>query len=301
MNLQQLQALVAVAASGSISAAARRLKITQPVLSRTLQQLEQSVGAPLLQRSARGAVLTEYGETLAARARVVETELRKAREDIDQIRGERSGRLSIACSPVPMMFVLPAAMAMFRAQFPRVEVRVSEAVYPQAVVALREGEVDFAVGPVPGGGLGRDYTVTRLFNVDLVVVVKRNHPRAEARSLAALAAEEWIVTGPAQGPGAVVEDLFRSHQLTPPPCAIYLETIFSAVEMVRHTDLVGLLPAPVAAAAGDTVRIVPIREKCEPLRISIVMPVRTILTPAASALVSAIRTTSARWRQGGSA
>lgn len=297
MTLQQLQALASVATTGSISAAARRMKVTQPLLSRTLQQLEQSVGAPLLQRSARGAALTDYGQALVARARLVESELRKAREDIEQMRQLRSGRIAAACSPVSMMYVLPAAIAMFRAQFPNVEVRISEEVFPHAVQALREGRVDFAVGPVPAAGLGRDFAVKHLFDVDLVVAVNLNHRRVNARSLAALVGEEWLVTGPVGGPGAIVHELFRQHSLTPPACTLYLETIFSAVEMIKHTDLAGLLPAPVAAAAGDAIRIVPIREKIEPLRLSIVTPTRTILTPAARALVSAVTAMSARWRQ----
>lgn len=295
MNLQQLRALVAVAGTGSINAAARVVGVTQPVLSRTLRELEKSVGVTLLRRSARGAVLTEYGEALAARARLVDTELRKAREDLDQLRGVASGRISVACSPVPTMFVLPAAMALFRTQFPGIEVRVSEVVYPQVMQAFRDGAIDFAVGPMPPAGLGPDFTVTRLFDVELVVVVKRGHPRASARSIAALGGEEWVVTGPAQGPGAVVADLFRRNDLAPPAQSIYLETVSSAVEMIRHTDLAGLLPAPVAAAAGDSLVVVPVRERCEPLRMGIAVPARAILTPAARALVSAIRATSSGW------
>ena len=59
---------------------------------------------------ARGAALTDYGQALAARARLVDIELRKAREDIEQMRELRSGRIAAACSPVSMMLVLPAAM-----------------------------------------------------------------------------------------------------------------------------------------------------------------------------------------------
>jgi LysR family transcriptional regulator, regulator of abg operon len=157
--------------------------------------------------------------------------------------------------------------------------------------------VDFVLGPVASGGLGPEFSVTRLFDVEVVVAVSRDHPRASARSLATLAPEEWIVTGPASGPGAVVEQLFRKHRLTPPRCVIYLETIFSAVEMIKHTHLAGLLPAPVAAAAGDSIRAVPIRERCEPLSLCMVIPTRTMLTPAARALVSAVRATSASWCQ----
>lgn len=139
------------------------------------------------------------------------------------------------------------------------------------------------------------FTVTRLFDVELVVVVKRGHPRALARSIAALGGEEWVVTGPAQGPGAVVADLYRRNDLAPPAQSIYLETVSSAVEMIRHTEFAGLLPAPVAAAAGDSLVVVPVRKRCEPLRMGIAVPARAILTPAARALVSAIRATSSGW------
>jgi DNA-binding transcriptional LysR family regulator len=195
------------------------------------------------------------------------------------------------------MFVLPMAMAMFRTQFPQVEVHVGEEVFPQVESALRESRFDFAVGPVPRPGPGPDFQVTKLFSVELVVVVRHDHPRARARSIADLMDDEWIVAGPPKGPGAIIESLFQRNHLSVPACPVHLESIFSAVETIKRTDLVGLLPLPLAQAASPSVRMLPIRERLDSLNVNIILPARSILTPAARALVSAIRISGGSWRQ----
>ena len=297
MNLQQIRALLAVSRSGSISAAARAIGITQPVLSRTVKQLERQLGVTLLHRSARGATLTEYGVVLVARAQRIDQEVRRSREEIEQMRGSKGGLVSIACSPVPMMLFMPKAIGLFRRTFPRVEIRIAEAVYPQVMQAFQESRLDFGVGPVPTQGLGRDFKVDKLLSVELVAVVKRGHRSAGAVSLAALQDEEWIVMGPHGGPGAIVAPIFQQQGLSAPLCVMYVEPGTAALEMIKHTNLVGFVPRPIALAAKHELQIVPVKEKIEPLTISIFMHKQSILTPASQALVSAIRSVSASWNR----
>lgn len=297
ITLTQLRALIAVRTQGSITSAAASLGLTQPVLTRGLRLLEQQVGVMLLHRSARGASLTPYGEALVERALRIDEELRRARDELLQMQGQVSGRIRIACSPIPMMLFLPQAIGQFRQTFTEVEVRVREAVYPEVMDEFRQGRIDFAIGPIPERGLGREYKTTNLLDAQLVVAVRRGHPKARARTLKDFQNESWMVMGPPGGPGAIVNKIFSKYGLKAPATPLYLETVWSALEVIKHTDLIGFIPKPLAMDAADRISIVPIAETVAPLRIHAITPSKAILTPAARALISAIRGSAASWQR----
>jgi len=293
ITLTQLRALIAVQRHGSITAAATALRVTQPVLTRGLRQLEQQLGVALLHRSARGASLTGYGEVLVARALRIDEEVRRAQDEIRQMQGKVFGRVTIACSPIPMMLFVPEAIGQLRQSFPGVELRVTEAVYPEVENEFRQNRLDFAVGPVPESGLGREYKTTKLLEVDLVVAVRRGHARSDARSLKEMQDEGWMVMGPRGGPGAIVEKVFGRYGLKAPSTPVYLETVWAALEVIKHSNIVGFMPSLLARWAADEISIVPVVEKIPPLKIHAITSSTAILTPAARALMSAIRASAA--------
>ena len=289
ITLAQLRALIAVQRNGSITSAAAALKVTQPVLTRGLRQLEQQLDVVLLHRSAKGATLTPSGEALVARAVRIDQELLRARDELRQIQGDLSGHIAIACSPIPMMLFVPRAIGQFRQAFTGVEVRVTEAVYPEMTNELRQGRIDFAIGPLPERGLGRDYKTNPLLETDLVVAVRRGHPKARVKSIREFVDEGWMVMGPPRGPGAIVGNVFGTHGLKAPATPLYIETVWSALEVIKHSDLVGFIPRSLAERASDEIAIVPVTEKLPKLKIHAIIPSKAILTPAARALMSAIR------------
>lgn len=289
ITFAQLRALIAVRQHGSITSAAHALGVTQPVLTRGLRLLEQQVGVVLLNRSARGASLTTYGEALVERAARIDEELRRARDELQQMQGHVSGQVAIACSPIPMMLFVPEAIGQFRQTFTEVEVRVTEAVYPEVMNEFRQGRIDFAIGPMPDRGLGRDYKTTRLLETELVVAVRHGHPKARSRTLKDFQQESWMVMGPPGGPGAIVEKTFSKYGFKPPSTPLFLETVWSALEVVKHTDLIGFIPRPLALSAADGISIVPIAETVPSIKIDAIVAAKAILTPAARALMSAIR------------
>lgn len=297
ITFAQLRALLAVREHGSITAAAAALRVTQPVLTRGLRLLEQQLGVALLNRSARGASLTDYGLALVERASRIDEELRRARDELAQMQGHVSGQVTIACSPIPMMLFVPEAIGQFRKTFTDVEVRVTEAVYPEVMNEFRQGRIDFALGPIPTRGLGRDYKTRTLLETELVVAVRRGHPKARARSLSDFETENWMVMGPPGGPGAIVAKTFSDHKLQAPATPLYLQTVWSALEVIKHTDLIGFLPKPLVQSAGGEICIVPVTERVPSLKINAITPAKALLTPAARALMSAIRASAASWAQ----
>ena len=100
MKDHQLKALVQVAESGSIRAAARNMNLSQSALTKALRELEEDVGAELLLRSYKGIEFTQAGGTLLHRARLALSILDKAKEEIAQLRGSGEVKLAIAVTPL---------------------------------------------------------------------------------------------------------------------------------------------------------------------------------------------------------
>ena len=294
MQLYQLQALVAVADSGSISSAARTLGLSQPAVTRALKQLEIAVKATLLYRSSSGVSLTSYGTALVTHARLILKATGKADEHISQLVGERGGTLSVASSATPFMLVVPSALELVRRQFPEIDVRLQEAVYPTVLSLFRNASIDFAIGPVPLEGLGAEYTCQPLFEVELVVVLRKGHRLSKINSLQALTKLNWILAGPKHGPGAIHDLAFKGASLDPPVCLTHCESVAAAIHVIAHSDAASFVPRPIAEAfeRSQLVTILEIVERTPPMRISLLQPSQSILTPAGQALYSAIRSVS---------
>src|SRR6266576_3211839 len=100
MKLHNLRDFVTVAKSGGIRAAARQLNLSQPALSKSISQLEDELGTPVFERTARGSTLNSYGERFLVRAEAAMHELTRGREEISQMRGSTGGNVSFAASSV---------------------------------------------------------------------------------------------------------------------------------------------------------------------------------------------------------
>jgi LysR family transcriptional regulator of abg operon len=299
MQLNQLRSLVAIADVGSISGAARELRVSQPAVTRALRQLEIDVKATLVCRSSSGAVLTGYGKALVSHARLILKAAEKADQHISQMVEARGGTLSIASSATPFIILLPRALAMVRQQFPGLSVRLQEVVYPTVLELFRDGSIDFAIGPEPAEGLGENFSCRALLDVELVVVLRRGHPLSKLKSLEGLANLNWILAGPKDGPGAVHDRAFRDAGIKPPQFLTNCESVSAAVYFVAHSDAASFVPRPIATSFEESglVTVVEVADSAPVVRVSLMHPTNSILTPAGQAFYSAISSvgrTSAR-------
>src|SRR5262245_28896923 len=97
MTLSQIRDFIAVVESGGIRAAARKLGVSQPAITRSVRSLEAELRARLLRRTPTGVVPTQPGRALFARARAAQAELRKAEEEVDQL-GQTAGSVAFGRS-----------------------------------------------------------------------------------------------------------------------------------------------------------------------------------------------------------
>jgi len=212
VDLNRLRVLAAVAREGSVTRAAEALHYSQPAISHHLGRLETELGIPLLQRAGRGVRLTEAGRILAERADEILGRVRSAEAEVAAYAGLRAGRVRLATFPSALATVVPRVAARLLASHPELELALTECEPPEAITALRSGDVDVALvfehdEPRPSGA---DMTATALFDEPIYLVTPRGRAlggrlpdsprrpsggRDEVRAsgpLARYAAERWI-------------------------------------------------------------------------------------------------------------
>lgn len=146
ITVRQLEYFLAVIDEGSISAAARRLHISQAAASMALQQLERSLNAELLSRSAaRRAQPTPAGQSLLPHARRVIQSMADATESVRDDHSQMRGVLRVISSMTVSPHVLPPLLAHFAEHYPEVRVEISEQSVVEIHEALRTGEADLGV------------------------------------------------------------------------------------------------------------------------------------------------------------
>ncbi len=197
-----LRALCSVADTGSFSAAATALGVTQSAVSQQVAALEQQVGQTLVLRGSRPAELTRAGLVLAEHGRAVLLRLSAAERDLADVVAAGGRHLRLGCFPTALATFVPAAMARLRRELPDVVVSVTDDHMQGLPPRLRDRELDVAVvftagGPDADPALGEDLVVTPLFTDPYRLLLPRGHRLAANPQvrLSDLRAVDWVGGG----------------------------------------------------------------------------------------------------------
>lgn len=242
MKLHQLRNLVAVADANSIRGAARAQSLAQPAITRGLRELEKELGVPLLERHGKGISLTVYGQSFVVRARSVLRDVERGREEIEQLKGQSLGKVSAGLSSAVFLSLLPRVYPSFRKSFPDAQLSLTEGLFPALEPQLKNGTLDFYVGPRPIGELDKSYALQLLFRNRRAVVCRRGHPLAHVRSLRGLVDAEWVMTGLTQPVEVEFEEQFSVHGLPAPKSVTQTLTTLPVVALLTSTDALAFLP-----------------------------------------------------------
>lgn len=217
-----LRALVALGAAGSESGAARALAITQPAVHRALRMLEHLNDAPLFQTSPRGARLTESGEALLRRTKLAFAEARALEGDVAAWRGALRGRIVVGVLPLSVGLVLPQAVDAVLRRHPEIRIDIVDGTYESLLRQLRSADVDLVVGALRPGAAGDGLQQETLFDDELAVVARADHPclKQPRLSLRDLLAWEWVVPLAGTPAAAALAHVFAAQGLELPGGAL---------------------------------------------------------------------------------
>jgi LysR family transcriptional regulator of abg operon len=299
MKLNQLRDFIAVAQAGGIRAASRKLGHGQPALSKSIRQLEAEFGTPLFERNARGTALTQSGRAFLSRAEAVANELERAREELDQLRGGTGGTVAFGSSSIASLIFLPEALKTFRRKYPDAEVRIVEGAYTTLLPAVRNGSLDFVVGPDPSEPPGGEFVIEKLFDNRRTVVARQKHPLSGARSLSDLVDAEWAVTLATGVRAFECEDIFTAHGLAVPRARVQCESMLALLALLSSSDLLAFLPPQwlESPLTRNVLREIRVKEVIDGPGTCVIRRNGLPLTPAAEALASAFERETAYYKR----
>ena len=299
IRLRDLHILLAVAESGSMSKAATQLAISHPVVSKTISDLEQTVGVRLFDRTSQGVELTTYGQTLLKCGVLVFDEMRQGLKQIKFLTDPNSGELRIGCREIFVVGLLPAILERFWRRHPRIRVHVVHAYTAmQQFQELRARNVELLIGLMPLTPFQEeDLFVEPLFD-EPYVSVAGNHSRWARRreiGLAELVDEPWVLPPYDFAGGTRIAEIFRINKLEPPTPALTTLSIQLTVALVATGRFVGLVPRSVGqfSAGRFGLRILPVKLPMQLLSTILITVKHRTLSPLAERFIACVREVSA--------
>lgn len=296
MKLDHFEEVVAIAERGSMRAAARHLQIAQPALTRSLALLERELGAPLFERRARGVIATPLGEAFVARARSILTEIRRTREEVEQLRGAGTGTVTVGLSIAAHLALLPPSLRPFRARYPDIRLHIIEGFYPTLEERLRDGTVDFYIGPDGGAQPVPQLSREVLFHNRRIVLCRAGHPLAAATSLRELVGQDWVTTSITADASDEINAFFARHGLPPPRLAVRSQSALTLLTCLANSELLAMVPAQWERfeMTGKALTTIKVEEELTAPPLVLVRRSDLPLTPAALHLLDLMRRATSR-------
>lgn len=239
LKLHHLRALVNVVSQGSIRAASRSAGLSQPALTKAIQELEQILGTRILERHPQGILLNHVGEHFYRHARLVLEEIRIAQEEVSQHLGEITGHIRVGVGGSMACTLMPKVIDRFQQRFPHVNVHIVEGQLSSMLPALRQGTLDFTLNTVTQLPFERELSFEPLAVVDYRVVVRKGHPLRYAKQLSELSEAKWTMPPPTSSYYSLLEQLYTGHSL--PQVRVTCESLIACASLVTQSNFLSII------------------------------------------------------------
>lgn len=227
MKLHDLHVLMTVVQAGSMNKSAALLNTTQPAVSRSIADLERSLGVRLLDRHQQGVEPTEYGRALLRCGMAVFDELREGVRNIESLADPTAGELRIGCNPCLTAGFVSDVMEQLSRRYPRLVFHVISADGAALRRHVLERKVDLLIARQSGSVIDKQLRFEFLFDDSYVIAagVQSSWSRRRTIKLAELAAEPWVMPEPDTGASSFALEVFRAHGLDFPRASAFVAPV----------------------------------------------------------------------------
>lgn len=259
MDLRQIKYFIAVAEEGNIGAAARRLHVSQPPVTRQIQSLEEELGLELFVRTHRGVTLTASGEIFLLHARRLADTFHSLKEKSTAAAEGRLGKLHLGYYGTAIYQTIPNLLRAFRTQYPDVEVSITQMPKVRQMEALRSGAIHI--------GFGRFYpyedgVVVRPLGAESLIVAIPSHDALASKTALSVRdlVKRPILLFPKDGRPTFADEVssILRHGGIEPHIADVVEDVHAALALTACGSGVSIVPASVAALRWPGVTFVPL-------------------------------------------
>ena len=236
MNLKQAHYVRTIAQCGSITAAAKKLYVSQPSLSQMLRQIEDDIGLPIFDRSVSPFRITYAGEKYLEAAETILSANAQLENQLREIRNDHSGRLRLGISVTRAMQVLPLVLPIFSQRYPDVILELTERGSAGLEELLLKGEIDLALAAITTDSATMAYELIEQETIGILAgkdcAISRRIPSGTPISIQEAKDEAFVSLSPSHSARVVQDRLFHKNNLKP---KILLET--NALEVGRRVAL----------------------------------------------------------------
>jgi DNA-binding transcriptional LysR family regulator len=292
IKLRDLHVLMAVADTGSMAKAAAKLRISHPAVSKTISDIEATLGVRLLDRGSQGAELTAFGEVLLRCGINIFDEMRQGLRSLENLSDPNSGEVRLGCTDIILNSLVPEIVRRFSREYPRVQLDV-KLTNPgeHQIQELRERKIDLLI--TRATGRQDDFNSELLFDEPFVFVVGAQSEFARKRQTALkdIIGGNWVLPAYDSAPGALVAEVFRANGFSPPKPSVKTVAIQLTVSLIASGEFVGILPASVAALSAhrNALKVLPLKSPGPRISAEIVFLRNRTLSPAVEAFIDNAR------------
>lgn len=253
MELRQIHYFLEIVRCASFGQAAERLHVTQPALSKSIRNLEQSLGVTLLERHPGGVTPTEYGKLFLDYSSLISAEIERLSAEIEQMKGTGRGIVRVGAGATMMQYVIPQAVRAFVAMDNTAAVTFRQGLREDLVASLRRGEVDLIVGSIRSAEDDEEFRREVVMHDEIVVVANGEHPLAgrAAVSLDELAQYRWVLPDNTEGERDRLTRVLKAAGHPPPACVISTPSSNFMATMLQGSEYLSYLPRALIQQCSD--------------------------------------------------
>lgn len=242
INNTHLSTLIEISNCKSVAYAARRIGVTEPVIYRSLREIEEIVGDNLFHRGTNFTP-TDIGDIFVRRAKLVFAELRHMHDEIQQFYGRKAGKVVIGTLPSSRTTLVPRAIAQLSEEYPDLEFSMIDEPYDDMLARLSCGDIDVIVGSVRHPTHVMDIEEEILFREPVAILARADHPLIERPKLtvADLAEAGWVLPRKGAPTRDYFESLFRRHDLAPPTDFVETDSLIATRALLTENNRLTLI------------------------------------------------------------
>lgn len=302
MRLRHLELVSAIYDAGTILRASQLINLSQPAVTKALQDIEQMLDVKLFTRSSRGLTPTDHGHLFAAHAKTVLAQIRHSAEELQDLSTGFAGHVSVGTLLTASAELLPKSIIALKKKRPGVAVSIFDGTYDVLLPRLKMGDLDMVVGRIPDGLRSQGFDCEIFFTEQACLVTRAGHPLAKRRSLKLedLIDLPWLLPVRESHLRRQIEVVFAAANLSLPRDLVESMSAPANRVLLLGSDLIELLPYSVARLdleAGRIVRL-PVALPGTASPVGAILRRRSTLKPAAAALLEQMRAVGTRIDRG---
>jgi LysR family transcriptional regulator, pca operon transcriptional activator len=254
LKLHHLRVVDALASYRSLLQASHALGISQPALSKSIRELEETIGVTLFERHSKGMRSNAFGTLVEESARRIIAELARLDAQLDSQLEPESGVITVGSLPVTAVGFLPGLLVSLRVAMPDLCINVIQSDTEQMLSALLAGEVDLVLGRLYEPAAPDAFVREQLYDEPISLLAREGHPLLAAKPIRQddLAEYGLVLPSLTHRVAREIEDALAAMKLEPPPSALRSNSLGLIRELLLTTEMVAAMPR--LMMAGDLIR-----------------------------------------------